>query len=170
MILRLLGKGVHVAVSRYQHWAQRYPYVLKLDIQRYFPSIDHTCLKEKAPARIADPGILDLMDQVIDCSPLEVAGESAYPVTSAHAAGAAAAFHRQPDQPILRQSLPGYLDHWLKEQRGVTAYLRYVDDLALLADSKTELHDHHQALADYLSRQRLRCIRAKRRLAGRVMA
>ena len=48
------------------------------------------------------------------------------------------------------------LDHWLKEQRRVPAYLRYVDDMVLLADAKPELHDHHAALADYLNRERLR--------------
>jgi RNA-directed DNA polymerase len=31
------GKGVHQAVDRYQAYANRYAYVLKLDIQRYFP-------------------------------------------------------------------------------------------------------------------------------------
>ena len=30
------GKGVHQAVDRFQGWARRYPYVLKLDIQRYY--------------------------------------------------------------------------------------------------------------------------------------
>jgi retron-type reverse transcriptase len=40
-----LGKGTHAAVDRYQHWAKRYRYALKMDIARYFPSIDHTLLK-----------------------------------------------------------------------------------------------------------------------------
>src|SRR5262245_40051321 len=32
------GKGVHAAVNRYQAWAQGFSYVLKMDIQQYFPS------------------------------------------------------------------------------------------------------------------------------------
>ena len=30
------GKGAHRAIARYQDWAKRYCYVLKLDIQQYF--------------------------------------------------------------------------------------------------------------------------------------
>ena len=42
------AKGVHAAVARYQRWSQRYPYVLKGDVARYFPSIDHAILKQQA--------------------------------------------------------------------------------------------------------------------------
>ncbi|MCP5198142.1 MAG: RNA-directed DNA polymerase [Gammaproteobacteria bacterium] len=153
------GKGTHAAVGRYQRWAQRYPYVLKLDIQRYFPSIDHALLKAKLRRRIADPNVLTLLDRIIDGSPDQVAGDPIY----------------FPDDDLLtplerRRGIPignltsqffanlylDDLDHWLKEQRRIPAYLRYVDDLVLLADAKTVLHDHHAALADYLSRERLR--------------
>jgi hypothetical protein len=48
------------------------------------------------------------------------------------------------------------LDHWLKEQRRAPAYLRYVDDMVLLADAKPALHDHHVALAEFLNQERLR--------------
>ncbi len=33
------GKGTHAAVDKYQQWAHRYRYVLKMDIARYFPKI-----------------------------------------------------------------------------------------------------------------------------------
>ena len=33
------GKGTHAAVDKYQQWAHRYRYVLKMDIERYFPKI-----------------------------------------------------------------------------------------------------------------------------------
>jgi retron-type reverse transcriptase len=42
-----IGKGTHAAVDRYQTWARRYPYVLKMDVAQYFPSIDHDILREK---------------------------------------------------------------------------------------------------------------------------
>lgn len=41
------GKGVHAAVNRYQQWSQKYPYVLKMDIEQYFPSVDRDILKRK---------------------------------------------------------------------------------------------------------------------------
>jgi len=33
------GKGTHAAVDKYQQWAHRYRYVLKMDIERYFPKV-----------------------------------------------------------------------------------------------------------------------------------
>jgi len=64
-----VNKGVHRAVDRYQGWARRYPYVLKLDVARYFPSIDHALLKAKLADRIKDPRVLDLLGRIIDTSP-----------------------------------------------------------------------------------------------------
>ena len=64
------GKGTHVAVARYQHWSRRYAYALKLDISRYFPSVDHDLLKAKLRRCIGDRRVLDLMDGIIDSSPL----------------------------------------------------------------------------------------------------
>jgi RNA-directed DNA polymerase len=37
------GKGVHAAVDRYQAWSQTYRYVLKMDIQQYFPRSIMSC-------------------------------------------------------------------------------------------------------------------------------
>ncbi len=39
------GKGTHRAVARYEHYRDRHRYVLRCDIYRYFPSIDHAILK-----------------------------------------------------------------------------------------------------------------------------
>lgn len=46
------GKGVHAAVDRYQQYARRYAHCLKLDISRYFPSIDHQLLNAQFTRRI----------------------------------------------------------------------------------------------------------------------
>jgi hypothetical protein len=63
------GKGVHAAVDRYQAWARTYRYVLKMDIQQYFPSIDHALLKNKLRRRITDARVLDLLNRIISSSP-----------------------------------------------------------------------------------------------------
>ncbi|WP_256091544.1 SUMF1/EgtB/PvdO family nonheme iron enzyme, partial [Candidatus Thiosymbion oneisti] len=64
-----VGKGVHAAVRRYQAWARRYPYVLKVDVRQYFPSIDHNILKTKLRRRIKDRNVLWLFDTIIDSAP-----------------------------------------------------------------------------------------------------
>ncbi len=47
-------KGTHAAIDRFQKFAQINPYVLKCDIQKYFPSIDHEIL-------------IRLIERKIDC-------------------------------------------------------------------------------------------------------
>lgn len=46
------GKGTHAAVERASVYARRYRYVLKCDIEQYFPSIDHDILFGQIARRI----------------------------------------------------------------------------------------------------------------------
>lgn len=58
-------KGVHKAVDRYQTWAKRYAYALKMDIKQYFPSIDHALLKQKLAHHLKDAEVLKLFALII---------------------------------------------------------------------------------------------------------
>ena len=153
------GKGTHRAVDRYQRWAQRYAYVLKLDIQQYFPSIDHLILQRLIRQRVMDHKVLTLIDWIIDGSP-----EPLTPITNLF-----------PDDDlhtlmVRRRGIPiGNLtsqffanllldnfDHWIKESLRVKAYLRYVDDMVLLSDSKQQLADWRECIRTELAALRLR--------------
>lgn len=66
-------KGTHRALARYEHYRDRYRHVLRADIYRYFPSIDHAVLKTDLRRRIACKRTLALCDTIIDGSnPQEV--------------------------------------------------------------------------------------------------
>jgi retron-type reverse transcriptase len=41
------GKGTHAGVRRCAEFSRRFPYVLKCDLRRYFPSIDHEILLQR---------------------------------------------------------------------------------------------------------------------------
>lgn len=153
------GKGTHRAVDRYQDYAKHYRYALQLDIQRYFPSIDHDRLKHKLRHRIADPQVLWLIDTIIDHSPVVSTdtldyfpGDDLFTPLS-----------RRQGIPIGNLTSQFFanlylddLDHWIKETLRVPAYLRYVDDLILLHHDKAQLHDWHQQLRERLAQERLR--------------
>src|SRR4051812_13218157 len=62
------GKGTHAAVDRSQQFARRCHYVLKADIQKFFPSLDHGICKELVARKIKDPDVLWLVGQIIDHS------------------------------------------------------------------------------------------------------
>jgi retron-type reverse transcriptase len=62
------GKGTHRAMSAYERHRNRHAHVLRGDIFRYFPSIDHAILKAEFRRRIACERTLRLMDLIVDGS------------------------------------------------------------------------------------------------------
>lgn len=62
------GKGTHRAIEAYERYRDRHAYVLRCDIFRYFPAIDHAILKAEFRRRIACPRTLTLMDMIVDLS------------------------------------------------------------------------------------------------------
>lgn len=57
-----VGKGTHQAIARYEQYRNRHSHVLRADIYRYFPAIDHAVLKTDVRRRIACPQTLRLLD------------------------------------------------------------------------------------------------------------
>ena len=62
------GKGTHRAIARYEAFRDRFRYVLRCDIYRYFPAIDHEIIKADIRRRIACHRTLALSDRIIDGS------------------------------------------------------------------------------------------------------
>ena len=62
------GKGTHRAVGRYERFRSRFAAVLRCDIFRYFPAIDHEILKADLRRRIRCQRTLRLVDAIIDGS------------------------------------------------------------------------------------------------------
>ena len=62
------GKGSHRAVARYERFRDRFRYVLRCDVYRYFPAIDHEILKRDLRRRVACTRTLALADRIIDGS------------------------------------------------------------------------------------------------------
>ena len=118
------GKGTHRAVRQYQRWARRYAYALKMDISRYFPSIDQQRLMTKLSKVIDDDQVLNLFGIILDsaCS-VEGKGLPIGNLTS----------------QILSNFYLNDLDHYITDTLGMSAYLRYVDDLIVCADTKDQL-------------------------------
>src|SRR5881275_480921 len=52
------GKGTHAAVDRCQEFARLYRYVLKADVRKFFPSIDHAVLRGQVTRKVKDPHVL----------------------------------------------------------------------------------------------------------------
>lgn len=134
------GKGQRAAVARSREFAGRFAWYLKLDIRKYFDSIDQTVLQSLLARRIKDRDLLDLVARIL--ANYEVAPGRGLPIGN-----------------LLSQHFAnfylGLLDHWLKEERGIAGYLRYMDDFVLFADDKATLQAELAAIEGFL-RERLR--------------
>lgn len=151
------GKGTHRAVARYEQFRDRFRHVLRCDIYRYFPAIDHAILKQDLRRRIACERTLQLADTIIDGSNLQEPVSLYYPGDDLFTP-----FERRRGLPIGNLTsqlfanihLDG-LDHFVKEVLRAKGYLRYVDDFALFHDDARVLADWWERIAAYLARRRL---------------
>lgn len=152
------GKGVHAAVDRYQAWALTYRYVLKMDIQQYFPSVDHELLKEKLRRRIKDVRVVDLLDRIIESSPQRMAAPHYFPGDDL-----LTPLDRRTGIPIGNLTSQFFanlylddFDHHIKQLLHVRPYLRYVDDMVVLDHDKRRLAEIRAAVRERLVMDRLR--------------
>jgi len=127
------GKGIHAAaraVKRALNDVENTRYCLKLDVKKFYPSVDHDTLKQLLRRKIKDNDLLWLLDEIIDST-------SGLPIGN-----------------YLSQYLANfyltYFDHWLKEEKQVKYYFRYADDLVVLSDSKPYLHGLLAEIRTYL--------------------
>jgi len=137
------GKGVHKAVDQYQQWANKYPYVLKLDIAGYFHNISHKVLKLQLQRIIKDQYLLRLLELIIDESPKD------YRLKTSEK-GVGLPIGNLTSQYFANLYLND-IDHWLCQQSSVKAYLRYVDDLLIFGENKDDLWQLKNTLSLKLS-------------------
>lgn len=152
------GKGTHKAVDRFTYYARRFKYVLKFDIAKYFPSIDHEVLKQKIRRKIKCARTLWLIDLIIDSSnPQE--GKAFY----FNGDGLFTPHERRKGIPIgnLASQLFALIylndvDHLAKERFASLGYTRYMDDMALFGDDKRELWGALREIEALLEKDRLK--------------
>ncbi|MBM3766887.1 MAG: RNA-dependent DNA polymerase [Acidobacteria bacterium] len=151
------GFGAHKALTLARDACAKYPCVLKLDIRKYFQSIDHLLLKDRLARVIDCPDTLHLIDLILASSiqsddrveyfpgdglftPIE--RPRGLPLGNQTSQFFANVYLDPMDQMIVRNLRPG-------------AYARYVGDFLLFANSKEQLHDMHGQIREFLYRYRL---------------
>jgi hypothetical protein len=128
-------RGGHYAKNKIERWLHNDPegtkYCLKMDIKKFYPSINRDILKQLLRRKIKCKDTLDLLDKIIDSC------DKGVPIGS-----------------YLSQYLANfyltYLDHYIKEELHMKYYLRYMDDMVILSGSKEELHHCLKEIKDYL--------------------
>lgn len=118
------GRGIHAAAKKLKQVLREDPkgtiYCLKLDIKKFYPSIDHDVLKTIIARKIKDERLLRLLDEIIDSA-------DGVPIGN-----------------YLSQYFANlyltYFDHWIKEEKHLKYYFRYADDMVILSSGKEQLH------------------------------
>ena len=132
------GRGMHSLLKKLRADLAADPegtaYCLKLDIRKFYPTIDHEILKTVVRRKIKDPDVLWLLDEIIDSAEGVPIGNYI--------------------SQYLANLYLSELDHLLKEVAGVRYYYRYADDMVLLAGDKPTLHGWLVLINDWLNEER----------------
>jgi retron-type reverse transcriptase len=134
------GKGTHRAVLRAQSCLRSNQFYLKIDIEKYFDSINHTILLKLVERKIKDPQVNTLIRDIVRNSDLSRGLE-------------------------IRKGLPignltsqffanVYLDpfdHFIKDELGVKHYIRYMDDMVFFSMDRESLNTIGKEAERFLS-------------------
>lgn len=129
------GRGIHKVCNDLKKVLRKYPnettYCLKLDIRKFYPSIDHDILYEIIQRKIKDPNVLKILKEIIDSA------------------------DRVPIGNYLSQYFATlyltYFDHWIKETLKCKFYFRYADDIVILDNNKERLREILTEIEYYLT-------------------
>jgi RNA-directed DNA polymerase len=122
-----VGKGVHAAVRRLRRFFRRASrndtrtvYALKCDIRKFFASVDHEILFHLLNRRVRDARTLHLLRMIVKSFPC--ASAKGIPLGNL-------------TSQLFANVYLHELDHFVKHTLGVRYYVRYCDDVVMLATS-----------------------------------
>ena len=131
------GRGILDGAKRVRAMLKDVPgtaYCLKMDVVKFYPSIDHDVMRNILQRKIKCRPTLRLLDTILRSS--------------------------SPGVPIgnyLSQHFGNlclaYFDHWMKEAQGVRHYSRYCDDIIVLGADKSRLHELRKLSEEYMAEQ-----------------
>jgi RNA-directed DNA polymerase len=152
-----VGKGTGVARSECKASVAKYSHVLKLDVRKYFPSIDHALLKSKLCRLIKCAPTLRLIARIIDAwrdndtQPQWFVGDDLLtPVERPHGLPIGSLTSQ-----LFANLYLSRIDHLVLEKLRPSGYARYTDDLLLFSDDKRFLAEVRERLVAELRNERL---------------
>lgn len=131
------NRGIHLALKRMKREIKEdtegMKYCLKIDVKKYYPNINHEILKQKLCKIFKDKDLLWLLSEIID----SIDGETGLPIGNY-------------TSQYLGNFYLSEFDHWIKENKRIKHYFRYMDDCCIFSNSKEDLHRLKLEIDDYL--------------------
>lgn len=119
-----LGKGTYAALERASVFQKQYKWFLKLDVRKYFDSIDHAKLKTMLANRFKDKALLHIFFQIIDS--YQTNSDKGLPIGNL-------------TSQYFANHYLALADHHIKEKLQASAYVRYMDDMVIWSNDKNSL-------------------------------
>lgn len=138
----LPGRGTHAAIRRLAQFVRSASavWVLQLDISKYFYSVNHALLKERVLRYLGDHELRVLLVNLIDSFQTDDSYDHLFDESTLFRQTAAKGM---PIGNLTSQLFANIFlndfDHWIKETLRVRHYIRYVDDMVILGESREEL-------------------------------
>ncbi|MBR5966258.1 MAG: group II intron reverse transcriptase domain-containing protein [Treponema sp.] len=134
------GKGTHAAIRQAQKFCKNGMFFLKLDVRKYFDSIDHDILKKRLRRLTNEGRANDLFQKIIGSYTSELAQKQ----------------NLQKGIPIGNLTSQFFAnlylsdaDHYVLEVLKADGYIRYMDDILIFSKSLRHLKIVHKKLAEY---------------------
>lgn len=151
------GKGLHRAVKKAFYWYKQSSHHYRLDISKYYYTIDHAILMDLIRRKIKDKRLLSLLggllatydsglqyyDPLPDDDLLAMIRPRGLPIGNLSS------------QLFANFYLSG-VDHFVREQLHLVRYVRYMDDILVFGDDRQELERSRVEILQALSRLRLK--------------
>lgn len=156
------GRGSHAAVQRLQYWLrlagnrpEKY-YFLKMDVSKFFYRVSHEVILEILSRKISDERLMWLFRSIIESE------NTAFGLPLGYIDVGAAPRLYDVGMPIgnltsqmMANIYLNEVDQFCKRRLRIHCYMRYMDDMLILSDSKEKLH-HYKELVERLLNDRLR--------------
>jgi len=154
-----VGLGTHAALRQARLWARSFAYALHLDVSRFFPSVDNDILLQQITHDVPSAAVVELCARILDAGAAEKsAGRLHFPGDELFSP-----LGRRVGLPIGNLTSQHFanrylspVDHRAKDRLRVHAYLRYMDDMLLFSNDRSQLEDWGHGIEQACWRQRLR--------------
>lgn len=170
-------RGIHPGLKQIREWIDSdvpgTQYCLKIDARHYYQSINHEILKDKFRRLFKDPDLIWFVEEVIDS--IDTATEEdmerlldLFPIDRELLKRWVWGRKESPEEREKRYLKSGIglpignyfsqyggnfyfseFDHWMKETLHIPYYMRYMDDIVILGESKEELHELRKRIDQY---------------------
>lgn len=129
-------KGTYKALERAKTFQRQNRWYLKLDVRKYFDSIDHLILMKTLEKKFKDATLLNIFQKIINS--YETEESKGLPIGNL-------------TSQYFANHYLAVTDHFIKQELKVKNYVRYMDDMVLWSDDNKKLQETGKIVQDYLS-------------------